>query len=80
MYYQIGIGSFKLYVMIAHLISNSFASKSSANVDDDLDLYLLEFFKMYGNPQHLNKTTVVKFKSLEVFIFLQKYKFFEVLF
>ena len=62
-----GIGSFKLYVMIAHIYENVEGGKRTRD-DKNVGLaYLLRsFFQYYGNSAHLNLATSLKVRGAVV--------------
>ncbi len=53
-----GIGSFKLYVMVAFIITQSKQRNTGSNVN--LGYYLRKFFKYFGKSQHLNAYTTIQ--------------------
>ena len=57
-----GIGSFKLYVMVAYIISRA----PNKSVETSPGFILLSFLKHFGSRANLNRSTVVRFKQAEV--------------
>ena len=57
-----GIGSFKLYIMIASVIENCRQVKKQLNLGD----LLSEFFLVFRKQKNLNKNTVLRNRGLEV--------------
>jgi len=59
-----GIGSFKLYIMIAAVVQNCLKVAKGSQLDTGF--ILLAFFRVYGNPKNLNKLTVLSHMGLSV--------------
>lgn len=59
-----GIGSFKLYIMIASIFED--CKKITKGSPLDLGFLLSAFFRVFGNPKNFNKNTVLNHGGLEV--------------
>ena len=65
-----GVGSFKLYVMIAHVYENVAKAGPDSSARDDKEVglaYLLRsFFKYYGTHKNLNSSTTIQVRGAVV--------------
>lgn len=58
-----GLGSFKVYVMVAHILTHA---PHDAVMAGDAGFLLIVFLKFFGSEKHLNKKSVVRAGSAEV--------------
>ena len=61
-----GIGSYKLYVMIANVMNICFEARAKDKTPPDAGFMLIAFFRIYGSPLNLHKYTVINIGTISI--------------